>query len=54
MRVTVIPTAVGIFGTILKGFVKSTEILIYKRTSRDHYDNSLIQIGQNTEKSPED
>ena len=35
-----------------KGLVKGTGRLGNRRTIRDHPDNCIIKIGQNTEKSP--
>ena len=49
---TVIPIAIGALGTIIEGFIKGTRELGNKRTSRDHPKYCIIQIGQNTEKSP--
>ena len=51
MKVTVIPVVIGALGTIQKGLVKGLEDFGKKKTSRDHPDNSNIEIGQNTEKS---
>ena len=53
MKVTVIPVIIGALGTIPKGLVKGLKDLEI-RTSRDHSDNSIIKISQNTEKSPGD
>ena len=54
LKVTVIPTVIGALGTVTKAFGTGTEGLGYKRTSRDHPNYSVLGIGQNTEKSPED
>ena len=54
MKVTGIPIITGVLRTIHKGLVKGTGRLENKRTSGDHPDYSIIKIGQNTEKSPED
>ena len=48
MKVTVIPSVIGTLGTISKG----TGRLENKRASRDHPNDSIIKIGQNTKKSP--
>ena len=47
---TVIPIVIGALGTILKVIGK----LGNKRASRDHQNNRIIKIGQNTKKSAED
>ena len=51
MKVSVIPIVVGALGTILKGLVKGLEVLEIRG---DHRDYTIINIGQNTEKSPRD
>ena len=38
----------------VEGIGKETGRLGNKKTSRDHQDNKIIQIGQNTEKFPGD
>ena len=48
MKVTVIPIYIYALGTIPKGLVNDW------RTSRDHPDNRIIKINQNTKKSPGD
>ena len=45
-----IPFVIGAFGNITKEMVPE---LGYKKTSRDHPDSRIIEIGQNTEMSPE-
>ena len=50
MKVKVMPILIGVLDTVTEG----TERIRNKNTSRDHPDYSLIQIGQNTEKSPRD
>ena len=50
MKVTVIPIVIGVFGTVIKELVKGLVDL----ESGDHPDYSIVKIGQNTEKSPED
>ena len=47
MKVTVIPIVIGALGTGPGGFEN-------ERTSGDHPNYSIIEIGQNTEKSPGD
>ena len=47
MKVTIIPTVIGAFGTVAKG-------LGSWRTSGDHANYSIVENGQNTEKSPGD
>ena len=50
MKVTVIQVVIGAFGMIPKkaGGVGN------RRMSRDHPNYSIVEVGQNTEKSPED
>ena len=48
MQVTIIPIVNGAFGTVTKGLLKVLE------TSGDHPNYSIIENGQNTEKSPGD
>ena len=50
---TIIPNVIGALGTVTEGFIKGTQELRYKRTSGDHPNYCIIEIGQNTEKSPE-
>ena len=49
MKVTVIPIVIRALG-----IGKGTERLRNQRTIRDHPDYNIINIGQNTEKSPGD
>ena len=49
---TVIPIVIGAFGTVNKR--KGSGGLGNKRTSGHHPDYSIVEIGQNTEKSPRD
>ena len=49
-KVTVIPIVIGVLGTVIKG----TGGLANKRTSRDYANYSVVEIGQNTQKSPGD
>ena len=51
MKMTVITIVIGALGTIPRGW-KSNWRLGNKRASGDHPDYSIIQISQNTEKSP--
>ena len=48
IKVTVIPIVIGALSTVTKSLLKG---LGNKRTSGDHPDNSIVEIGQNTEKS---
>ena len=50
MQVTIIPIVIGAFGTVTKG----TRELGSWRTSGDHPNDSIIENGQNTKKSPGD
>ena len=50
VKVTIIPIGIGVFGTIT--IIKGIGGLGSWRTSGDHRDNSIIENGQNTEKSP--
>ena len=54
MKVTVIPTVIGVLGTVTKGLLQELENMEKKRTCRDHQNYSTVEIGQNTEKSPGD
>ena len=49
MKVTIIPVVIGAFG-----LSKGTGGRANKRISGDHPNYSIIEIGQNTEKSPGD
>ena len=51
---TIIPSIIGAHGTINQRIGKRTRRLRNKRTSGDHLNNCIIEIGQNTEESPED
>ena len=51
MKVTIIPIVVGALGTVTKGLVQG---LGNNRTSGDHPNYCIIEISQNTEKSPGD
>ena len=54
MQVTIIPIVIGAFGTVTKGLLKGLEDFGSWRTSGDHPNYSIIENGQNTEKSPGD
>ena len=57
MEVMVISIIIDVLGIIPKGMVKAwlrDWKIRYHRISRDNLDNSIIKIGQNTEKSPGD
>ena len=54
MKVTIIPIVIGAFGTVTKGFIKGPGRFGSWWTSGDHPNNSIIENGQNTEKSPGD
>ena len=49
----VIPIVIGALGRITKSIGTGTERLGKKRTSRDHPNYSIVELGQNTKKSPE-
>ena len=49
MKVTIIPIVIGAPGTVTKGLIKG---LGNKRTSGDHLNYYIIEIGRNTQKSP--
>ena len=51
MNVTVIPIVLGAVGTVTKGFVKRRGHG-NKRTNGDNPNYRIIDVGQNTEKSP--
>ena len=44
---------IGVRGTIPKGLVIEDGSVRNRRTSRDHPNSSIVDIDQNTEKSPE-
>ena len=50
MKVTIIPIVIDVFGMVTKGLLKGLEDL----EVGDHPNNSIIENGQNSEKSPED
>ena len=54
MKVMVIPIVIGVHGAVTKGLVKGLEELGNKRTSEDHLNYSIVEIGQNTKRSSGD
>ena len=52
MKVAITPIVIRSLSTVTKGFIRGTGELGNKKTSGDHPNNSIINIGQNTEKSP--
>ena len=54
MKVTIIPLVIDAFGCVTKGLLKGPGELGSWRTSGDHPNYSIIENGQNTEKSPGD
>ena len=54
MKGMFIPIVIGALGTDAEGLLKGTGGLGNKRTSGDHLNYCIIEIGQNTEKSPGD
>ena len=54
MKVAIVPIVIGTFGTVTKGLLKGLEDSGSWRTSGDHPNDSIIEDGQNTEKSPGD
>ena len=54
MKVIIISIVIGAFGTVTKGLLKGLEDLEVGEPSGDHPNNSIIENGQNTEKSPGD
>ena len=51
IKITVIPIVISAPGTIPNGLVQGLDDL---EINRDHPNNNIIKIGQNTEKSPKD
>ena len=49
MKVTIIPTVIGAFGTVTKGLLKGLEDLEVGGRWGDHPNNSIIENGQNTQ-----
>ena len=54
MRVTIVPIVIGAFGTVTKGLLKGLKDWRREETRGDHPNDSIIENGQNTEKSDED
>ena len=54
MKVTIIPIVIGALGTVTKWIVKGPRRFGSWLPSGDHPNNSIIENGQNTEKSPGD
>ena len=52
MKVTVISLVNSALGTITEGFIKRLEDLEIRETSEDRPNYSIVEISQNTEKSP--
>ena len=54
MKVTVIPVIISIRGTVTKGLVQGLEDLEIRGREGDHPNYSIVEIGQNSKKSPGD
>ena len=54
MKVMIIPIVICVFGTITKGLLKRPGGFGSWRTGRDYPNDSIIENGQNTKKSPGD
>ena len=54
MKETFIPIVNGTLDKVTKGLIKGTRGLGNKRTSGDNTNYSIVEIKQNTEKSPGD
>ena len=54
MKVTIIPIVIDALGTVTKGLVLGPKDLVKKWTDSDCPNYSIIEIGQNNEKSPRD
>ena len=54
MKVTVIPILIGAFVTVTEGVVQGLEDLEIRGVSGDYPKYSVVEISQNTEKSPGD
>ena len=48
MKVTEIPIVIGALGTIRKGLVKRLDEVENRRTSGDHPNYNIVEVGQNT------
>ena len=51
---TIVPIVIGAFGTVTKELLKGPGALGSWRTGRDYPNDSIIENGQNTEKSSGD
>ena len=51
---TIIPIVIGAFGTVTKGLLKGLEDLVVGGRVGDHPNDSIVENGQNTKKSPGD
>ena len=54
MKVTIVPIVIGALGTVTKGLLKDLGRFGSWRTCEDFPNDSIIENGQNTEKSPGD
>ena len=54
MKVMIVPIVIGALGTVTKGLLKRPGGLGSWRTGGDDPNDSIIENGQNTEKSPGD
>ena len=54
MKVTIITIVIGAFGTVTKRLLKGLEDLEVGGRVDNHPNDSIIENGQNTEKSPRD
>ena len=54
MQVTIIPIVIGAFGTVTKGLLKGLEDLEVGGRVETIQNDSIVENGQNTKKSPED
>ena len=54
MKVTSIPTVIGVFGIVTKGLLKGLEDLEVEGQVETIQSSALVENGQNTEKSPGD
>ena len=54
MKVTFILILIGALGTVTEGLIKGLENLELRGRVGDHPKDCIIEIDQNTEKSPED
>ena len=54
MKVTIISIVIDAFGTVTIGLSKGTGVLGSWRASEDHPNYTIVENGQNTEKTPGD